>query len=107
MFRAAFNSGNQERFNAAIASIQQVMQEVYDFHERNQYVENECTKAARRIFTEYNRFTRDYGKFAAFPSTLRMSPEALHYLETAETTFKGLLSFVIKTLSEPMERDKP
>ena len=106
-FRAAFKSGNQERFNVAIASIQQVMQDVYDYYERNQYVETEYTKAAQRIFTDYNRFSVDYGKFAAFPSSLRLSPEALNYLKMAETTFNDLLSFVIKMLSVPMERDKP
>ena len=108
-FRAAFLSGDQAKVNAAVASIQQVMQEVYDYQERNQFVETECSKTAtaQRIVSEFNRFVGDYGKFASFPPTLRMSPAAQQYAQMAEKTFNGLLAFVIKTLSEPMERDRP
>ena len=105
-FRSAFLSGDQAKVNAAVASIQQVMQEVYDYYERNQFVGTECTKAAQRIVSEFNRFVGDYGKFASFPPALRLSPAAQQYAQMAEKTFNELLSFVIKTLSAQREEDK-
>ncbi|MBQ2991893.1 MAG: toll/interleukin-1 receptor domain-containing protein [Clostridia bacterium] len=99
-FREALREGDQNRYNVALSSLQQVMQKLFLYSEKNQYLEPVFSERAKRILCVFNQFVDDYNKFSSFPPVTRMSSEAQQYALIAEKSFNDLLLLVIKSLSE-------
>ena len=97
-FREALQLGDQTAYDSASKSMQEVMQKVYNYGERN--ISSPEAGMLRYIIDEYNKFADSFKRFSAFRGRQRMSDAAQQCAQIAENQFNDLLKFIIEQISQ-------
>ena len=97
-FRDALRSGNQSKFNTALASTVSYMQNIYSYYEKNSYSEQALSQIALGICNQFNVFVPLYNEFSN--NNDRMSKSAQQVAQRAEFEFNKLVSLILKSLNE-------
>lgn len=98
-YREAIRNANSDRINLATSELNESLQHIYLFSERNKYSDKQAAAKAAAIADQFNRYVEPYSSF--IQSSDRMSPQAQSYAVKAEQEFGALIDLVIETIAHP------